>query len=468
MRKKLCNGLLFSLMILFASIFSLQKTLLAYELPSIQITDNIVNDVKPQVDGNIVVWESYVGPYNTEIFMYNTDTGNIHQITNNTIYDFDAKINGNFIVWTSSVSLGGYDDAEIFIYNIDLGTITQLTNDNTMDIEPSIDADYLIWQGRADNLPDGPCAWNIFELSTEIWYELPANSCSFHNTANLENPFFVFFVDIQPWKLYNISTDTTIDAFFGSNTSKVNNGRIVYNSSQFPPSNYDLFMLDLVSMNTTQLTNTQEIEHDVCLYDNYVVFTRQIDPELPEKSIFILDISTTTLFRIMNGIDIDNIVMDNNKVAWLMTDPAYIHCTILCNHRTECIACEACGGECQECDECYLCHELCDNFDKTILIQYDIATHTWYKIDSGEYNVTDVTINNGNTVWTGCDDIDHEIFLVIDCPDIDGDGICDIDDNCPYTPNNDQGDMDGDGIGDVCDPCPKVFGNCKHPTGTIQ
>ncbi len=36
--------------------------------------------------------------------------------------------------------------------------------------------------------------------------------------------------------------------------------------------------------------------------------------------------------------------------------------------------------------------------------------------------------------------------------DSDGDGIPDIDDNCPHTANADQADADGDGIGDVCDP----------------
>lgn len=35
--------------------------------------------------------------------------------------------------------------------------------------------------------------------------------------------------------------------------------------------------------------------------------------------------------------------------------------------------------------------------------------------------------------------------------DIDGDGVADLDDNCPDTPNTDQADLDGDMIGDVCD-----------------
>lgn len=38
------------------------------------------------------------------------------------------------------------------------------------------------------------------------------------------------------------------------------------------------------------------------------------------------------------------------------------------------------------------------------------------------------------------------------CPDdLDGDGVCDADDNCPGSANPDQADLDGDQLGDVCD-----------------
>jgi len=40
--------------------------------------------------------------------------------------------------------------------------------------------------------------------------------------------------------------------------------------------------------------------------------------------------------------------------------------------------------------------------------------------------------------------------------DRDGDSIPDVRDNCPGTPNADQGDADSDGLGDACDNCPAV------------
>ncbi len=42
------------------------------------------------------------------------------------------------------------------------------------------------------------------------------------------------------------------------------------------------------------------------------------------------------------------------------------------------------------------------------------------------------------------------------CDDADGDGVCDEDDNCPFTINPGQGDIDFDGIGDLCDNCPYI------------
>src|SRR2546425_3626102 len=43
--------------------------------------------------------------------------------------------------------------------------------------------------------------------------------------------------------------------------------------------------------------------------------------------------------------------------------------------------------------------------------------------------------------------------IVAVCRDQDGDGVCDVDDDCPLVANPGQADADGDGIGDACDPC---------------
>ena len=55
-------------------------------------------------------------------------------------------------------------------------------------------------------------------------------------------------------------------------------------------------------------------------------------------------------------------------------------------------------------------------------------------------------------------------------PDSDGDGVIDLIDNCPNTPNPGQEDADGDGLGDACDTCTDTdgdgFGNPGLPANT--
>jgi hypothetical protein len=52
---------------------------------------------------------------------------------------------------------------------------------------------------------------------------------------------------------------------------------------------------------------------------------------------------------------------------------------------------------------------------------------------------------------------DLSAYSPCDCTDTDGDGVCDVDDNCPQLPNPDQTDSDGDGVGDLCDNCPQTM-----------
>ena len=85
---------------------------------------------------------------------------------------------------------------------------------------------------------------------------------------------------------------------------------------------------------------------------------------------------------------------------------------------------------------------------------------------TGYTNSTDFPIENSyQSTYQGGDDA--FMTKLFDCPDSDGDGICNEDDNCASAYNPDQEDEDIDGVGDSCDVCTDTdgddFGNPGFP-----
>jgi hypothetical protein len=60
--------------------------------------------------------------------------------------------------------------------------------------------------------------------------------------------------------------------------------------------------------------------------------------------------------------------------------------------------------------------------------------------------------------------VEGETEALACCPDLDSDGICESEDNCPTLSNPDQADTDNDGLGDLCDNCPNDFNPGQEDT----
>jgi len=76
----------------------------------------------------------------------------------------------------------------------------------------------------------------------------------------------------------------------------------------------------------------------------------------------------------------------------------------------------------------------------------DNTENIWLALSAGRSYLLQVTpkAGQGNFLW------DYALAWQL-AADLDGDGISDVQDNCPGNANANQADLDGDGLGDVCD-----------------
>ena len=81
-----------------------------------QLTDNNLEDDRPAISGNNVVWDVDDGN-DTEIVLY--DGNNITQITDNDLFDSSPSVSGDNIAWFRSVGEDAVQSSgEIVLYDI--------------------------------------------------------------------------------------------------------------------------------------------------------------------------------------------------------------------------------------------------------------------------------------------------------------------------------------------------------------
>jgi hypothetical protein len=97
----------------------------------------------PRIDGSIVTWESFDGntANDREIYYYN---GTQHQLTDNAFPDWDPQISGANLVWYG----GTFNDTHVYLWN---GLTTRRLSTGFRDEEPQIDGENVVWQGFDGN-----------------------------------------------------------------------------------------------------------------------------------------------------------------------------------------------------------------------------------------------------------------------------------------------------------------------------
>lgn len=97
-----------------------------------QLTDNEVYDVRPDMSGSDVVWDTYE---DSKIMLFDGST------TRELGTGYGARVSSGRVAWCGS----GGADAEIFLY--EGGTVRQLTdNEGINDLSPQVSDQYVMWK----------------------------------------------------------------------------------------------------------------------------------------------------------------------------------------------------------------------------------------------------------------------------------------------------------------------------------
>ncbi len=106
-----------------------------------QVTSNSYKDSLPQIKGDYLVWQGYVGGH-WEVFLYHIATEETTQITDNTYDDVSPQTDGNYIVWQ------GFKDGEWDIFLWDGTEIQAISDRSAEDLSPQIANGVIVWTSQ--------------------------------------------------------------------------------------------------------------------------------------------------------------------------------------------------------------------------------------------------------------------------------------------------------------------------------
>lgn len=231
---------------------------------STNISNNVFDDQHPIIHGNLVVWEGSDG-HDTEIFVYNIETGERRQLTHNDVNDFTPKVYNGLIVWH-----GGKDsETDIYIYDYKLDNLLQLTDDNIEDKNPQIHANYIVWERYIGK-----------NMNSEIYlYKYPDFRSSIKRL-----------------------TDNEID----DHDPQVYNGKVVWSNHKknSEDSDHELYLYTGDINNIIQITSSGQHDHYPKIYKDTIVWEAGYSEKDPIKDPSLTEIYMATIIEV-----------DDDKVA---------------------------------------------------------------------------------------------------------------------------------------------------------
>jgi len=237
-----------------------------------QITTNKSHQTYPVIYGDRVVWiDSRNG--NDDIYMYNLSTSKETRITSSVSEKSYPDIYSNRVVWMDQ------RNGNIDIYMCDLSTKKEvrITTNSSDSYHPAIYGNRIVWQEVRNDIDD----WNgdiyMYDLSTKKQTRITTSGVAYY--PKIYGNRIVWDND-QNISVYDLSTHnkTEINVYGEMGSTAIYGNKIVWAEGCLPENPgdcqlYDLYMYDLSTSKTTQLTaDSQGPKSDVAMYGNRIVW----------------------------------------------------------------------------------------------------------------------------------------------------------------------------------------------------
>lgn len=127
-------------------------SLFLYDLMSsdapILLSEPVANNTIPQMNGKLIAWASGAQA-DREVFLYDLDSGLTTQLTDNLLFESSPQLEGGQVVWAAVDGDEGelYFMSEIFLYDQESDSTTQLTDNEEGDYNPQIYDGRIVWLG---------------------------------------------------------------------------------------------------------------------------------------------------------------------------------------------------------------------------------------------------------------------------------------------------------------------------------
>ena len=112
----------------------------------LQITDDDSNDMRPETDGDFVVWQKFEQGSGSRVFLYDIQEGASIMISPDDRDSYAPQIANGKAVWTSQKTAASYEAGEIMLYDAVKSTGPQVISDTTADCsDVRISGNLVVW-----------------------------------------------------------------------------------------------------------------------------------------------------------------------------------------------------------------------------------------------------------------------------------------------------------------------------------